>query len=168
MDGIEDEEILDGLDEEPEAPQEEEPFSLTPIDEVKVMVGDIGQTAILTDDTYQYFLDKYNGSPKRASIDAAKTILFFLSRMSTRERTGDIEVWRDWAKQYRAALELFLKDAATNVFNPIAYAGGVSKSDMYSNDATNDNVRPRLYSGFSAGKRPYNRRRNRLKDDNTY
>lgn len=164
MDSLE-EEKGPGTEEGEEQPQT---VSLSPIEEVKVMVGDIGQTPILTDDTYQYFLDKYSGSVKRASVDAAKTIMYFLTRMPTRERTGDIEVWNNWSRDYMAALKLFLKDAALNSFNPIAYAGGVSKRDMFSNDANSDNVRPRLYKGFSVGKREYNRRRNRLKDDSSY
>lgn len=141
-------------------------MALTPVEEVKVMVGDLGQTSILTDDIYDHFLEKYNNNTNRASIDAAKTILYYLASWPTRERTGDIEVWRNWASSYKDALQMFLKDAATNNFNPIAYAGGISKSDMLANDQNNDTVQAKIYKGFTTGERAYNQN-NDTRDDAT-
>ena len=142
-------------------------MALTPIEEVRLLTGDFGDPQILTDEDYQYFLDKYDGNARRASLDAARAILFYLARWPTRERTGDIEVWNDWANAYRKALEAFIKDPNFNVPNAIAYAGGTSKADMRSNDANNDNVRQQIYQGFSDGVRVYNTD-NSVEDDARY
>lgn len=128
----------------------------TPIDEVRYNVGDFGDPEILTDADYQYFLDKYDGNVRRASLDAARAILFYLARWPTRERAGNYEVWNDWANAYRKALEAFINDPNFNVPAAIAYAGGISKSDMQANDANNDNNQAKIYQGFGDGKRPYN------------
>ena len=142
-------------------------MALTPIEEVRLLTGDFGDPQILTDEDYQYFLDKYDGNVRRASLDAARAILFYLARWPTKERTGDLEVWNDWANAYRKALEAFIKDPNFNVPNAIAYAGGTSKADMRSNDANNDNVRQQIYQGFSDGVRVYNTD-NSVEDDARY
>lgn len=132
-------------------------MALTAIEQVKVLVGDIGKDSILSDDVYQHFLDKNQNNTNRASVDAAKTILYYLASFPVRERTGDIEVWRTWASSYRDALKLFLKEASLGSYAPIAYAGGVSKSDMLSNHLDPDVVQKRVYKGMSSGVRPYNK-----------
>lgn len=142
-------------------------MALTPIEECRLNVGDFGDPQILTDEDYQYFLDKYDGNVRRASLDAAMAILFYLARWPTRERCSDIEVWNDWANAYRKALETFIKDPNFNVPNAIAYAGGTSKADMLANDANNDNVRQQIYQGFSDGVRVYNTD-NSTEDDARY
>jgi len=58
-------------------------MALTPVQEIKLNLGLVGNAAdILTDDELQYFLDKNNGSVKKASLDAAKTLLFILSQFT--------------------------------------------------------------------------------------
>ena len=132
-------------------------MALTLIQEVRLMVGDFADDyQVLTDEDYQYFLDKYDGSVRRASLDAARAIMFFIARWPTRERTGDIEVWNEWANAYRNALLSFINDPNFNIPNALAYAGGISKSDMKANDANNDNVRPDIYQGIHKGERVYN------------
>lgn len=143
-------------------------MALTPIEEVRLLVGDFGDPEILTDEDYQYFLDKYDGNVNRAAQDAARSIMFYLARWNTRERTGDIEVWNDWANAYRKALESFINDPNFNVPNAIAYAGGTSKQDMLVNDSTQDNVRMKLYQGISDGKRVYNHGNCTEDDDSFY
>lgn len=129
----------------------------TLIEQVRLNVGDNNtEFQILPDDTYQWLLDKYNNNVNRSSLDAAKYILFELTKFPTRERTGQIEVWNEWVNAYRKALELFIKDPNLTSIIPVPYAGGISKSDMKSNDSDNDNVRPELHKGFSRGARVYN------------
>ena len=142
-------------------------MALTPIEEVRLLVGDFGDPQILSDEEIQYFLDKYDGNVTRAALDAARSILFYLARWPTRERAGDIEVWNDWANAYRKALEAFINDPNFNVPNAIAYAGGTSKQDMLNNDLNQDNVRPKIYQGFGDGKRVYNHG-NSTADDASY
>lgn len=130
--------------------------STDPVDEIRLMVGDIyPDFEVLQDADYQYFLDKYNGNVNRASIDAARSIMFLLSRW-TRERTGDIEVYgSEWARNYRAALLEFVKNPALSISLAMPYAGGISKADMRANDSNSDNVRPSVYAGQSDGEHVY-------------
>lgn len=100
--------------------------STNPIDRVRLSVGDIWpDSEILSDEDYQYFLNKNNGNENRATLDAARTILFTLSRY-TRERTGDIEVYGgDIFSNYLKALNLILKDPNISLSAAIPYAGGI-------------------------------------------
>ena len=64
-------------------------MALTPVSEIKLNLGLVGNAAdILTDDELQYFLDKNNGSVKKASLDVAKTVLFILAQL-VHERSGN-------------------------------------------------------------------------------
>ncbi len=129
----------------------------TLIEQVRLNVGDNNaEFQILPDDTYQWLLDKYSNNVNRSSMDAARFILFELTKFPTRERTGQIEVWNEWVNAYRKALELFIKDPNLTVMIPVPYAGGISKDDMYLNDSDNDNVRPAIHKGFAHGTRAYN------------
>jgi hypothetical protein len=130
------------------------------IDRVRLAVGDIwDDMEMLTDADYQYFLDRNDGNENRATLDAARAILFRLTRM-TRERTGDIEVYGgDWFKNYKDALLLILKDPNAAISLAVPYAGGISKSDMFANDTNGDNVVREINIGYSQSRRLY---------DNTY
>lgn len=98
---------------------------------------------ILADDVYTYYLTKNNESVRRASMDAARAILFRLA-MSSSEDTVDIFTikGRHAAEQYRLALELFLKSPDLNpvLQNTQVYAGGISKSDMLANETIDNNT----------------------------
>lgn len=109
-------------------------------DRVRLNVGDIWPDfELLHDEDYQYFIDKYNGNENRATLDAARTLLFTLARF-TRERTGDIEVYGgDIFNNYYKALELILKDPNAAISLAMPYAGGISRSDMRANIANCDN-----------------------------
>ena len=143
-------------------------MSLTPVESVRLMVGDFDtEFQVLADSDYEHFLDKYDGSERRAALDAARAIMFYLARWPTRERTGSIEVWNEWANAYQRALESFISNPEFNVPSALAYAGGISKSDMKANDANNDNVQASIYKGIGSGTRPYNQD-NSTADDATY
>lgn len=136
-------------------------MALTPIQEVRTIVGDNNlEFQLLPDETYEYLLGPSgsNGNIKRAALAAIPILLFAVARFPTRERTGSIEVWNDWANAYRRALELFLKDPTLNPILGMAmpYAGGIDKWDMMQNDLNDNNVRPSLYKGVSKGVRPWN------------
>lgn len=115
---------------------------LNPIKEVRVQVGDLDVTfPILDDSTYEYFIEKNEGSVRRAALDAARTILFQLS--SRGDETVDIFSIKGGkaAEQYRLALQLFLKDPSLNpvLTSANAYAGGISLQDMQNNIDNTDN-----------------------------
>lgn len=130
-----------------------------PIDEVRLHVGDIwSDMEMLADSDYQYFLDKYEGNIRRATLDAARSILFKLARLS-RERTGDIEVYgAEWFKNYQAALTEVLRNPELALSIAMPYAGGISKSDMAQNDANCDNVVRDVYIGFTEGVKLYDQK----------
>ena len=130
--------------------------STSATDRIRLIVGDIWpDIEMLTDADYQYFLTAAGDNERRAALDAARAILFKLARMS-RERTGDIEVYgSDWFKNYRQALEMMIKDPNLAISLAVPYAGGISKSDMLSNDSNADNVTREIYIGFSEGRKLY-------------
>lgn len=120
------------------------PYSGSPAtsatDRIRLNVGDIwADMEWLHDEDYQYFLDKNNGNENRATMDAARTLLFVLTRF-TRERTGDIEVYGgDIFNNFLKALNLILKDPNIAISAAVPYAGGISRSDMHANRMNWDN-----------------------------
>jgi hypothetical protein len=131
-------------------------------DRVRLNVGDIWpDLELLHDEDYQYFIDKYNGNENRATLDAARTLLFTLSRF-TRERTGDIEVYGgDIFSNYYRALELMLKDPNAAISLAMPYAGGIDRVDMNNNLNCNNNAvlvptdRPHMMLGCGNWERNY-------------
>lgn len=128
-----------------------------PIDRMRIDTGDTwDDMEYLTDNDYQYYLDRNNGNEKRATIDAMRAILFKLTR-GARERTGDIEVYgSEYFKNYLQALTLILKNPDITLSLAVPYAGGISKGDMFENDLDSDNVVRSIYIGFGAHKKLYN------------
>ena len=125
-------------------------------DQVRLIVGDrYDDIEMLSDVEYQYYLDKYEGSVQRAALDAARSILAGLARL-TRERTGGIEVYgSEWFKNYRNFLLDITKNPDLMIISVAPYAGGISKSDMAVNDADPDNVCPLAWIGEQDGVRVY-------------
>lgn len=126
------------------------------VDRIRLAVGDIwDDMEMLTDDDYEYFLERNEGNENRATMDAIRAILFKLARM-TRERTGDIEVYgSDWFNNYYKMLMLLLKDPNAALSLAVPYAGGISRSDMLRNDLNCDNVVREINIGYSASRRLY-------------
>jgi hypothetical protein len=108
---------------------------------------------MLHDDEITYMLQKHNGVVRKASLDAARILLFKLS-MSGDSQVGILSVKGSRvAAEYREALKLYLTNPHLNPIldglgsyvddngktqNPV-YAGGISNSDMKQNDANPDN-----------------------------
>lgn len=109
-------------------------------DRVRLNVGDIwADMEWLHDEDYQYFIDKNNGNENRATLDAARALMFVLTRF-TRERTGDIEVYGgDIFNNFFKALQLILKDPNIAISVAMPYAGGISQEDMHANRMNPDN-----------------------------
>lgn len=117
-------------------------MALTPVSEIKLNLGLVGNAAdILTDDELQYFLDKNNGSVKKASLDVAKTVLFILSQF-THEKNDVLEIWNHtWFENYMKSLQLYLSNPAYSlaIDSAKAYAGGISVTDIRNNIDNSDN-----------------------------
>lgn len=115
---------------------------LNNIQKVRVECADTDPTfPILPDSTYIYLLEKNYESITRSAMDAARIILMHLSQRGT--ETVDIFTIKgsSAAESYRQALILYIKDPNNNPLyqNCQAWFGGVSVSQMQSNDANLDN-----------------------------
>lgn len=117
-------------------------MALTLIQQVRLEIADNDLSLpILSDEEYEYFLEKNSNSVRRASLDAAKTILFKLSQVSS-SKVDIFEIrGSDAAKAYIQALKLYIKSPDLNSMLTSAkgYVAGVSKEDMDANDLTLDN-----------------------------
>ena len=116
-------------------------MALSDIEKLRIEIGDTDVSfPILDDSSYQYFLDKHNNNLGRASIDAARAILFQLSTMNS-ETVSIFSVKNTSAEAYRQALLLYIKDQTLNpIYQSLqGYFGGVSVSDMQANNANLDN-----------------------------
>lgn len=117
-------------------------MALDAVSAIKLEIGLVAQAADLLSDTeLQYFLDKNYGSVKKASIDAAKTLLFILSQF-THEKNDILEVWgHTWFENYMKTLQLYINNPAYSlaIDSAKAYAGGISVTDIRNNIDNSDN-----------------------------
>lgn len=117
-------------------------MAYTDIQKVRIEVADSEPGLyILEDDEIQYLLDKRSGSIVNASLDAARIILMKLSQRSDESVDVFSIKGSKVAENYKAALELYLKDPNLNplINNLGGYFGGVSLSDMEANNSNPDN-----------------------------
>lgn len=118
-------------------------MALTNLEKVRIEIGDNAGAGlyILDDDSLDYFLAKNNQNIPRASLDAAKTILFNLAQRG--DETVDIFSIKGTkaSTEYREALKLYLRDPTLNPLlrNCQAWFGGVSLAEMQINRDTLDN-----------------------------
>lgn len=117
-------------------------MALTDIQKIRLECGLVNEAeSLLSDDEIQYFLTKNNNSIKKASLDAAKTVLFILSQQ-IHERSDYLEIWgHTWFENYMKALKLYITNPNYSITVESAqfYAGGISKSDIRSNIDNADN-----------------------------
>lgn len=120
-------------------------MAVTPemISACRTEVGDVViELPILTDSEYTYFLEKSSENIRRASLDAAKTVLLKIS-LNSKDSVVDVLSIKTsmQADQYRKALQLYIKSPELNgMYSTVsAWAGGISKSDMQANVDNLDN-----------------------------
>jgi hypothetical protein len=109
---------------------------------IRIELGDTSnEWPIMSDDEYNYFLSKHDWNIRRASMDAAKSIMLKLSMRT--DETVDIFSIKGTAaaKNYMQALQIYIKNPDLNtLYDKVqGYAGGISKADMLANDANLDN-----------------------------
>lgn len=116
-------------------------MAFTPIEQVRLEIADNDPVMpTLSDEEIQYFLDKHNGSVRKASLDAAKTILFKIAAFTN--EVVDVLEYRgsDYFKQYKEALMLYIKNPEYGAISQAkGYFGGVSLSDIEANMLNSDN-----------------------------
>ena len=124
-------------------------MALTDVEIVRLLIGDTPTSPfyqLFTDEEIQQFLDLNGGSVRQAARMAAIAASMQLAGWTTRERTGDIEVWSSLSTQYLKALENLINDSsAGNLPNGLMpYASGISWEDFCANNANPDNIRSPL------------------------
>ncbi len=116
---------------------------MTPIEEVRLEIGLIGQAyQLLSDVEIQYFLNKNNGNIRRASSSAGKTVLFILSQL-VHTKASELESWdHDWFNNYYKTLQMYLNDPNFSfaINGAMPYAGGISIADIRANIENYDNL----------------------------
>ena len=88
-------------------------MALTPVQQVRILIGDVEGSPfyeLFTDDEIQGFLDMTNQDVFAAARLAAISASFQLAGWSTRERTGQIEVWSSLSTQYLKALDYLINN----------------------------------------------------------
>jgi hypothetical protein len=91
-------------------------MALTPVQQVRILIGDVEGSPfyqLFTDEEIQGFLDMTNQDVFAAARLAAISASFQLAGWSTRERTGDIEVWSSLSTQYLKALDYLINNPGT-------------------------------------------------------
>lgn len=80
---------------------------------IRLLIGDIEGSPfyqLFTDDDLEKFLNMANGDVMGAARLAAISASMQISGWTTRERTGDIEVWSSLSTQYLKALQNLLNN----------------------------------------------------------
>ena len=117
------------------------PEDITPEQEAKIallriMLGDTEHSVfypILTDEEYYALLKSNNWDVKKATRQAGYSILFYLTQVNYRERTGDIEVWNNASIEYRKALNDFVNDTSGNLPTDLKpWVGGINAKETCS------------------------------------
>jgi len=119
------------------------------IDRVRLRLGDTNCPYILDDQSIEYYITKNNGNENRAYKELLTVVLFSLSRY-TRERAGEVEVYgNEYFRQYYDAVKLALSNPDLKYIVAMPFAGGISRSDMLTNQQDVDSVDKPFYSGFT-------------------
>ena len=122
---------------------------LNPIHALRLEYGDVDEyDYILSDQSYQYYLEKYKDSPKMASKSIGLAILSKFAREGYRQRVGQEEAYLgERYKNYLDWLKQRLTNPALTGTIPAVYVGGVlvDTVDFYNNNP--DLVTPHFYKG---------------------
>lgn len=104
------------------------------VDLMRLYLGDLPSSIfypILTDEEYATILESTNWDVKKAVKIAGFSILFYLTQVNYRERTGDIEVWNNASIEYRKALNDFLDNFKETIPESIIpWVAGTSLNDI--------------------------------------
>lgn len=116
-------------------------MALTAIQQVRLLVQDNDVTfPFLSDDEITFFLERNENNVDRCALECARVILLQLSLRGN--ETVDIFTISSskGVSSYKDALLAFIKNPQLNpLYNGITpYAGGISLSDMETNNTTDD------------------------------
>lgn len=115
---------------------------------IRILIADIPSSPfypLFTDDQLYDFLYLTSGDVFDAAKYAAISASMMMAGWTTRERTGQIEVWNSLASNYLKALEHFInskKDRIPNGLMP--WGAGISRTEMEEMLCDPDRVRNKL------------------------
>lgn len=111
-----------------------------PIDEIRLMVGDIDPyDELLSDQVYKY-LYYQNNTKRKAAVEALKFIVNMLASCVTEKAGGLFVKDSERFEQYSKLLSRYTKDPTFSLLAPaMPYAGGISITDMENNEGSLDN-----------------------------
>ena len=118
-------------------------MSLTPVQQIRLLIQDVTPGLyIISDEELEFLLERNNNNINRASVEAARIVLFNLS-MNATDSVVDVFSLKSStsAKAYIEALKMYINNPALNQVgaNVQGYVGGISLADMQANDANTDN-----------------------------
>jgi hypothetical protein len=126
---------------------------------LRLLIGDVPNSPfyqLFTDDELRTFLELNNWNLNAAVRMAAISASFQLSGWSTRERTGDIEVWSSLSSNYLKALDYLITSPGTLIPNGLMpWAGGISKKEVCANNRNPDVVQRPLENIYTCDSDDY-------------
>lgn len=132
---------------------------MDPILAVRLLIGDVPTSPfyqLFTDEEIQVFLDLNSGNIQAAARMAAISASMQLAAWTTRERTGDIEVWSSLSSNYLKALDYLINNPTGNIPNGLMpWAGGISKREVCQNNRNPDVVQNPLEHIFTCDSDDY-------------
>jgi len=112
-------------------------MALTPIQAVRLFIGDSSEPYTFTDEDIQYFLDMAGNSVRQASIFAIYAILADLAKNKSvyRETAGHYEVWSNALDWYKLLLDNINTNPTLGLGSLMPYAAGIDTTDVWDNRA---------------------------------
>lgn len=119
---------------------------------IRLLIGDVPTSPfypLFSDVELERFLELVGGNVKEAARYAAISGAMQLSGWSTRERTGNIEVWNDLSKNYLRALELLLQNQDKEIPSGLMpWLAGQSRAELCAIKSNSDYLTPKLTDIF--------------------
>lgn len=120
---------------------------------VRLLIGDVPSSPfypLFADEDIESFLNLVGGDVRQAARYAAISGSMQLAGFSTRERTGNIEVWNDLSKNYLVALEMFLQNQDKEIPSGLMpWLAGQSKKELCGIKSNPDYLEPKLTNIFT-------------------
>lgn len=110
-------------------------MALSPIDGVRLFIGDTLEPQTFTDDQIQYFLDMAGGSVRNAAIFAIYAMLADLGKNKSiyRETAGNYEAWSNAIEYYKLILANITSNPTLGLGSLMPYAAGIDRNDVLTN-----------------------------------
>ena len=112
-----------------------------PIDRIRLLTGDVDSyDEGLSDEVYIYVYKRNNNNENLSALECLRYLLAKYANYVTEKAGGLFVKESERYEQYRSLYDMYTKNPATMLLNtPKPFAGGISISDMQTNEANPDN-----------------------------